>query len=128
MTVRLRFPKSARLTRAPEFSKLKNEGTSFHGKYMVLSVLKNVPETDAARVGIITSRRVGGAVERSKVRRRFREIFRQARPRLSPGVWLVLVARKHAARADFGQLEAEWRQLARRSGILLPDPGPTCSS
>ena len=128
MTVRLRFPKSARLTRAPEFSKLKSEGTSFHGKYMVLSVLKNVPETGAARLGIITSRRVGGAVARTRVRRCFREIFRQSRPSLCQGIWLVLVARQHAARAAFGQLEAEWRQLARRSGILLPDTTPTCSS
>ncbi len=128
MTVRLRFPKTVRLTRAPEFAKLKSEGTSFHGKYMVLSVLKNLPDGGSARVGIITSRRVGGAVDRNRVRRRFREIFRHAQPRLISGVWLVLVARQHAARAAFAQLEAEWWQLAKRSGILTPDGASSCSS
>ncbi|HEY2343048.1 MAG TPA: ribonuclease P protein component [Chthoniobacteraceae bacterium] len=127
MNVRLRFSKSARLTRAPEFQKLRREGASFHGKYFVLSVLTNLPGVGAPRAGFITSRKVGGAVVRNRVRRRLREIFRAAQPRLARGVWLVLVARQHAARASFRQLEAEWRQLARRSGILTPEVAPPCS-
>jgi ribonuclease P protein component len=128
MTERLYFPRSARLKSTPEFQKLKRDGASFHGKYMVLSVLKDVSGCDAPRVGIITSRRVGGAVQRNRVRRRLREIFRPAQARLARGVWLVMVARQHAVRASFQQLETEWWQLARRSGILVADSAPPCSS
>src|SRR5258708_39042685 len=97
---RLRFPKSARLFRAAEFRRMKAEGVSFHGKFMVLSVLKDLP-TPEVRVGLITSRRVGGAVERNRVRRRLREIVRAARPHIVPGTWLTLIARQTAAGPPF---------------------------
>src|SRR4051812_43773469 len=119
--VRLRFPKSARLFRASEFQRVKHEGTSFHGKFIVLSVLKNVPNPEV-RVGLITSRRVGGAVQRNRVRRRLREIVRKEIPRIAPGIWVTLVARQSAASASLQTLSAEWQQLARRSSILNPAP------
>jgi ribonuclease P protein component len=113
----LRFPKSSRLSRASEFQRLRREGQSFHGKFIVLSVLKNLPSTEV-RVGLITSRRVGGAVVRNRVRRRLREIVRADRPEIAAGTWLTLVARQSAAGATFQNLAAEWRQLAQRSTIL----------
>lgn len=114
---RLRFPKAAHLCRAGEFAKLKREGRSFHGKLIVLSVLKSSEES-AARIGLITSRRVGGAVVRNRVRRRLREIVRAARPQLKSGVWLALIARQAAAQASFQALRDEWTQLAQRGSIL----------
>ena len=113
----LRFPKSARLSRASEFQRMRRDGRSFHGKFFVLSVLKNLP-TPEVRVGFITSRRVGGAVDRNRVRRRLREIVRAARPEIPAGTWLTLIARQAAAGATFQSLTAEWRMLAQRSTIL----------
>jgi ribonuclease P protein component len=112
-----RFPKSARLARASEFQRMRREAQSFHGKFFVLSVLRNLP-TAEVRVGLITSRRVGGAVVRNRVRRRLREIVRAARPQIPAGTWLTLVARQAAAQATFQILAAEWQQLAQRSLIL----------
>jgi len=113
----LRFPKSARLSRAGEFARLKREGASFHGKLVVLSVLKTEPDS-APRIGLITSRRVGGAVVRNRVRRRLREIVRALLPRIRRGLWLVLVARAAAAKAEFAALQADVISLAQRSAIL----------
>jgi ribonuclease P protein component len=115
----LRFPKSARLARASEFQRLRREGQSYHGKFMVLSVLKDLPSPEV-RVGLITSRRVGGAVVRNRVRRRLREIVRAARPQILAGTWLTVVARQAAAKAPWQILSAEWHQLAQRSFILAP--------
>jgi ribonuclease P protein component len=115
--MRHRFPKSARLARAAEFDKVKHNGVSCHGRFMVLSVLKNSPSTET-KVGLITSRRVGGAVQRNRVRRRFREIVRMARPDLLPALWLVLIAKKGAVEASFQSLQHEWLQLARKASIL----------
>ena len=116
---RLRFPKAAHLCRAGEFAKLKRDGRSFHGQLIVLSVLQSAEET-SARIGLITSRRVGGAVVRNRVRRRLREIVRAARPELKAGVWLALIARQAAAGASFQALRDEWTLLAQRSAILSP--------
>jgi ribonuclease P protein component len=118
--MRLRFPKSARLSRPSDFARLRSEGVSVHGKFMVLSVLPLAGEA-ALRIGFITSRRVGGAVERNRARRRFRELVRADRPRIAVRGSLVLVARANAVRANFGQLRDEWRALARRAGVLTGD-------
>ncbi len=114
----LRFPKSARLSLASEFQRVKSEGESFHGKFIVLSVLRtNEPDT---RTGFITSRRVGNAVKRNKARRRMREMVRVARPRLKAGLRLVLIARWSAADATFLAMEQDWLRLADRASIFAP--------
>ena len=114
---RLRFPKAARLTQSAEFARVRTEGKPVHGKMLVLGVLKGRGESDG-RVGIVTSRRVGSAVIRNRVRRRLREVFRAMRPRLIPGVWLVVVANSSAASATLAALSEECSQLARRGAIL----------
>ena len=88
-----------------------------HGRYMLLGVLK-AQGAEAARIGIITSRRVGGAVQRNGVRRRIREIARHARPQLLPGLWMVVIAKSAAVAAEFGSLREEWTQLARKAGCF----------
>jgi len=69
-------------------------------------------------VGIVTSRRLGGAVVRNKIRRRLREIARAHLSRLVPCLLLVIIAKPPAATAPFGELKAEWLLLARRLSIL----------
>jgi ribonuclease P protein component len=73
-----------------------------------------------AKAGIITSRRVGGAVVRNKVRRRLREILKSCLPQIPSGLLVVVVAKSAAAEASFEQLKAEWLLLARRLSILPP--------
>jgi ribonuclease P protein component len=118
--VSFRFPKSARLARSAEFQKVKCKGTSFSGRFMVLNVLKMQPSLPT-KIGIITSRRVGGAVVRNCVRRRIREIVRLDRPLFAAGWWLVIIARQRAAGASSQQLRDDWHRLAIRSS-LLPQP------
>ncbi len=61
-------------------------------------------------------------MERNRIRRRFREIVRMARPGLLPSLWLVLIARKGAAEATFDSLQREWLQLARKASIFTAVP------
>jgi ribonuclease P protein component len=113
----LRFPKTARLNRASEFALLKTEGKSWTGKHLTLATLARGEET---RIGIITSRRLGSAVVRNKIRRRIREIFRLNQHRLRRGVWLVIVARSSSVRASYDDLLRDWLRLAERASIFLP--------
>lgn len=119
---RLRFPKAARLIQSAEFARVRTEGKPVHGKMLVLGVLKSGSEEDG-RIGFVTSRRVGGAVIRNRVRRLLREVFRVMRPHLVPGLWLVVVAKSPAAKASLAVLAEECSQLARR-GRILRDVGP----
>lgn len=83
----------------------------------MLSVLD--VENSPSRVGFVTSRQVGPAVVRNRVRRRLREIVRQRQQELREGFWIVLVARRDAAIASYDELEHEWLRLATRASILL---------
>jgi|ERR1041385_6380674 len=112
------FARARRLTRASEYERVKQEGFARGGKLLTVSVAP-VENSGPCRVGFVTSRRVGNAVARNRVRRRLREIVRHHQHQLRDGFWMVLVARKDAATADYRALEHEWLRLARRASILL---------
>ncbi len=84
---------------------------------MVLSVLA-VQNSGSSRVGFITSRHLGNAVVRNRVRRRLWEIVRKHQHDLREHFWMVLIARRNAANASYYTLEDEWLRLAKRASIL----------
>ena len=112
---RLSFPKSKRLIRAADFDLVKNEGRAERGKLLILGVAEKREEF---RAGFVTSKRVGGAVVRNRIRRRLREIVRQHQHAIIDPVWIVTIARPPAARATFHELKDEWLRLAERASIL----------
>ena len=114
---RYRFPRASRLSRATEFNLVKQAGKSWTGRHLVLGVLAQ-EDAKRARVGIVTTRKVGMAVVRNRIRRRIREVFRLHQFDLISGVWLVAIARPSAAKASFQDLERDWLRLAERASIL----------
>ena len=62
------------------------------------------------RAGFTVSRRVGGAVERNRVRRRIREAYRLQQHALRPGIDVVFIGRPVALTESFVDLYAEMRQ------------------
>lgn len=114
---RLSFPKNQRLTRPFEFESVRKNGRVERGRLVMLGVFK-AAETTGFRAGFVTSRAVGQAVRRNRVRRRLREIVRKHQHEISDGFWLVTIARASAANASYAQLEAEWLRLAGRASIL----------
>ena len=83
------------------------------GGLLMLGVLLVEQET-AFRVGLVTSKRVGGAVVRNRVRRRLREIVRRHQHALPSGFWLVVIARPDSAQAAFATLDPDRSTLRRR--------------
>jgi ribonuclease P protein component len=113
----LSFPKARRLTRISEFDCVKERGHPERGRFMVLGVLV-VQNSGASRVGFVTSRRLGRAVVRNRVRRRLREIVRKHQHDLREDFWIVLIARRDATKASYRALKDEWLRLAKRASIL----------
>jgi len=115
----LSFPQSRRLTEAWQFERVRKEGRAQRGDLLMLAALAG-KGVDSLRAGFVTSRKIGGAVVRNRVRRRLREIVRKHQHEIVEGRWVVTVARPSAARASYSELEAEWLRLAKRASILAP--------
>ena len=114
-----RFPAARRLQLSRDFARVRSEGRAVRGGLLIVGVLPVIEEV-AFRVGLVTSKRVGGAVVRNRVRRRLREIVRRHQHALRSGIWLVVIARPAAASASSAALEDEWLRLLRRASILRP--------
>ena len=89
------------------------------GRFLRVAAL-DLQSGSETKVGVITSKRVGGAVVRNKVRRRLRELIRSVLPDFPDGLLVVAVAKQSAANASFEELRGEWLLLVRRLSIL-PD-------
>ncbi len=81
----------------------------------VLQALKRA-DTGPARIGFTVSKKVGNAVERSRVRRRLREIVRLSdQNRLQSGHDYVLVGRRAALKLPFDRLAQDFEGALRRA-------------
>src|SRR3977135_921125 len=83
-----------RLSRSGEFDRVYRDGSSHATRYLVLySFPRKSEEADEVRLGVSVSRKVGGAVDRNRVKRVLREAFWALSDQLPAGHDFVLVAR-----------------------------------
>jgi ribonuclease P protein component len=102
-----RSPKRRRLSRSAEFERVYRQGRSKSNRFLVLYAFprEGEPSEEGPRLGLSVSRRVGGAVDRTRVKRALREAFWAEAERLPEGSDYVVVARPDA------------RDLAERDGM-----------
>src|SRR5207342_382126 len=87
-----------RLSRSGEFDRVYRDGSSHATRYLVLYTFpRDEEEREEVRLGVSVSRKVGGAVERNKVKRSLREAFWAVSDRLPAGHDFVIVARADIA-------------------------------
>ena len=84
-----------RLSRSADFDRVFRQGRSHAGREFVLYVFPR-GEEEAPRLGLSVSRKVGGAVQRNRVKRLVREAFVLEGTRLPAGTDAVVVARRDA--------------------------------
>ncbi len=98
-------PARSRLSRSADFDRVFRNGRSHAGRELVLYVFPRGEDAGQSRLGLSVSRKVGGAVERNRVKRLLREAFAVESTRLPDGTDAVVVARPDA------------RPLADREGL-----------
>jgi ribonuclease P protein component len=87
-------PRRRRLARSAEFERVYRHGRSKANRFLVLYAFpRDEADDDGPRLGLSVSRRVGGAVDRTRVKRVLREAFWEEAPRLPDGADYVVVAR-----------------------------------
>jgi ribonuclease P protein component len=84
-----------RLSRSAEFERVYRQGRSVGNRQLVLYAFPNA-DVDRPRLGLSVSRKVGGAVQRNRVKRLLREAFQRFEGQLQGGHDVVVVARPAA--------------------------------
>lgn len=115
----MRLPSNLRMKLARDFARVKTQGTSQAGKFLVLGALK-AEGLEEFQFGLITGARLGNAVVRNRIRRLLREVVREHRAEIAPGWQMVIIARWRAPQATLEELEKDWLRLARRMNLLQP--------
>jgi ribonuclease P protein component len=97
--------KRRRLSRSGEFDRVYRDGSSHATRYLVLYTFPRKEDREDVRLGVSVSRKVGGAVDRKKVKRVLREAFWELADTLPPRHDFVIVAR------------AEIKELIEKDGM-----------
>lgn len=112
------LPTSARVRKRREFLALQSSGRRMPTRHFL--VVAGRAPSGPVRIGITVTRKIGCAVERNRVKRNVREVFRRERSRLGAGLSLVVIARDGSPRlgavATAAELAPAFLALAERTG------------
>lgn len=90
-----RLARPERIRKKKDFSSIYRQGSRFRGRYFSLVYRRN--GLGFSRLAVVVSKKVGPAVVRNRVKRRFREIFRRNKMLLEEPVDLIVVAQPDVA-------------------------------
>ena len=110
-------PVRQRVRLSTDFERLREKGRKIECGPFLMRAMRN--ESGRRRLGVITSRRVGGAVLRNYGRRVFRELFRLHQDALPQGCDLLVVVRNGFDRFDFSQLRQRYCKACEKLCDIL---------
>lgn len=120
-----------RLSRSAEFDRVYRHGRSTGNRHLVLYTFPN-QAAERPRMGLSVSRRVGGAVERNRVKRLLREAWAHVQDGLVGGQDVVVLARPEARelaeREGLAGIEAALGELIDRAHLREEGPASTSFS
>jgi len=99
-----------RIVRSSEFRAVMASGVRGVSPYLVAIRPAGVGGSAPPRLGVVASRKIGGAVRRSRAKRLLREVYRRGE---RPAGDVVLIARRGIGEASWPDLERAYRTATR---------------
>lgn len=108
-----------RLRWSGEFARIKLEGRRLARGCLIANwVAEAGREGEPLRLGVVTSKSIGGAVDRNRARRLMREVFRLNQRQVKRPLTLVLIARPSIVGKGLADVERDFLQLMRQAQLL----------
>jgi ribonuclease P protein component len=108
------FPKGARIRKRAEYLEIQRSGAAVHSRLFV-GIVRRAEGFAATRLGITTTKKLGTAVVRNRIRRLIREAFRRNRDALPPGMDIIVVARRASVDCTAAAIAFDLADLGRRA-------------
>jgi ribonuclease P protein component len=121
---KLTLGKDKRIKYGRDFKRIRELGSRLSVGSLILNWLET-PDAKTSRVGVVVSRKIGGAVKRNRVRRLLREVFRLHQHELCRPVDIVLIAKPSIAEKNFRQIESEYLNALASAGLFKPSANIT---
>lgn len=108
------LPPARRIRRRGEFQRVFDAGRRAHGRYLtIIAAPSSGPDS---RIGIVASKKLGGAVVRNRAKRLIREVFRtQSGPETASD--LVVIPKASALQVEAAEVVSDYRTTLRRLGM-----------
>lgn len=107
--------KDYRINRKKEYNNIYKKGKKIPGKYMVVFIVGS--EGENSRYGVVTSKKVGNAVQRNLAKRRLRNVIHRNIGEIKDKVDVVVVARPAIKEASWEDVQNDYRRVMRRAGL-----------
>jgi ribonuclease P protein component len=108
------LPPARRIRRRSEYQRVFDAGRRAHGRYM--TIIAAPAEGPLTRLGIVASKKIGGAVARNRAKRLIRQVFRTETGPASASD-LVVIAKVAAVSVGAPEVASDFRATLRRLGL-----------
>ena len=114
---RLRLTRAMRIRQRRDFARLRQTGQRIAVGSLVLN-WKELPNNSLSRMAVITTKKLGPAITRTRARRLLRECFRLHQHDLRAPLEMVLVARRGMLGKKLTDVESDYLSALRSANLL----------
>lgn len=111
--------RAERLSGEKLFDRIFTQGRRVSGQEVLLWTLRRRESAPPVRLGVIVSRKLGGAVQRTRIKRLIRESFRLNKHRFQGGLDVVVYPRPGCQWKNYRQAEEALVRIWKKAGILI---------
>lgn len=114
----LGLPRTRRILKPGDFGRVRQSGRRAVQGCLILNWLE-VTDRPHSRLGVVTSKRIGSSVVRSRARRLMRECFRKHQWKFATPLDMVLVARNSIRGKMLADVEADFFRALHKGGLSI---------
>jgi ribonuclease P protein component len=117
MQTRFTFGYGERLHLQKDFKRVFKTGRKLAHPALFIYIEPKTGSAPKSRLGLVTSGKLGNAVQRNRLKRRLREIFRLHKHAFSPPLDIIFVPRMGACKLSFDSLKNAALGLLEKAGV-----------